>query len=317
VDGGARVVGRAGEIVVRSAAGLPCRWPGRGGWLLAACLLAAPHAVAQGGAGNVVFVPTPQSVVERMLEMARVGKADRLIDLGSGDGRIVITAAKRHGASGLGVDLDPVLVEQAGRNAAREGVADRARFERRDLFLTDLRGASVVTAYLHPAMLIKLRPRLLRELEPGARIVSHDYHFGDWPPDASETLKVPEKKVGKPGISYVYLWTVPANVHGLWNLTVEQPGAAPRELALVQEFQRIEGVLRLSAKPVQLVDARLDGPRIRFSAVDAAAGRHEFDGRVRGAAMEGEVTVAREGKRATLRWTASRLSPLRPLDGAS
>src|SRR5512138_2266863 len=165
--------------------------------LIVIALLAAP-ARAQGPAwgwddGTVPYVNTPMEIVERMLRMAEVGKGDTVIDLGSGDGRIVIEAAKR-GASGLGVDLDPNLVKLATQNAARAGLAQRARFEVRDIFDTDLSRASVVTMYLLPDFNAKLLPRLLA-LKPGTRIVAHDGGIGDWPADETLSMRTPEKPV--------------------------------------------------------------------------------------------------------------------------
>lgn len=296
------MVNRALARALRAAAFIPA----------SLAFLAAPS-WAQSGAGDVVFVPTPQSVVERMLEMAGVGKDDFVIDLGSGDGRIVITAAKRFGARGLGLDLDPVLVGTATRNAREAGVGDRAKFLRRDLFQVDVGEATVVTTYLGPGLMLKLRPKLLRELKPGTRIVSHDYHFGEWAPDQRAVLKVPEKKVGTPGLAYVYLWIVPAGVHGIWRLTLGDAGEASpaHELALVQEYQRIEGVLRLGAKPLQLAQPYLSGTDIRFRVTADADTAYDFEGRVNGIRMEGTVTVTRGESQETRGWKAVRVSPPR------
>src|SRR5438067_8057529 len=154
--------------------------------------------------GTVPYVQTPMEIVERMLRMAEVGAGDNVIDLGSGDGRIVIEAAKR-GARGLGVDLDPTLVKAATENARKAGVSARARFETRDIFDTDLSKASVITMYLLPDFNAKLMPKLLA-LKPGTRIVSHDGGIGDWPPDEKLEMRVPEKTVGLGGLSKVELW---------------------------------------------------------------------------------------------------------------
>src|ERR1043166_7265099 len=168
---------------------------------------ASRMAGAQEGAGDVVYVPTPQVVVDRMLEMAKVGPRDYVIDLGSGDGRIVITAAKKYGARGFGVDLDPLLLKKSNENARIEGVADRARFIEQNLFETDLSQATVITSYLLPEMNERLRPKILK-LKPGTRVVAHDYHMGEWYPDETDTLRVPEKIVGSPGKSFLYMWLV-------------------------------------------------------------------------------------------------------------
>src|SRR6185503_7823851 len=184
--------------------------------LLAVCVSILPvQAQTQAWAwddGTVPYVVTPMEIVERMLRMAEVKPGDTIIDLGSGDGRIVIEAAKR-GARGLGVDLDPSLVRLATENARKAGVADRARFETRDIFETDLSGASVVAFYLLPDFNAKLLPRLL-QLKPGTRIVSHDGGIGAWPPDEKLEMRAPEKTVGLGGMSKVELWIVPASAAG-------------------------------------------------------------------------------------------------------
>src|ERR1043166_720269 len=183
---------------------------------------ASRMAGAQEGAGDVVYVPTPQVVVDRMLEMAKVGPGDYIIDLGSGDGRIVITAAKRYGARGFGVDLADVLLERRNSVAKAEGVADRAQFFKQNLFETDLSKATVITSYLLPEMNEKLRPKILK-LKPGTRVVAHDYHMGEWYPDETDTLRVPEKIVGSPGKSFLYMWLVPAPTAGQWAGVAHHP----------------------------------------------------------------------------------------------
>ena len=158
---------------------------------------------------EVPFVTTPDRVTLAMLELAQVGSRDHVIDLGSGDGRIVITAAKRFGASGLGVEIVPDLVRRSREAARSAGVAERAEFREQDLFATDLGRATVVTMYLLPEVNLQLRPRLLA-LAPGTRIVSHDWDLGDWLPDRTLTVDVPEKAIGREKFSRVHLWQVPA-----------------------------------------------------------------------------------------------------------
>lgn len=148
---------------------------------------------------DVHFVPTPQAVVDEMLRVAKVGPRDKLYDLGSGDGRIVITAAKKFGTRGVGIEIDPELIQEAQSNARRAGVADRVEFRQQDLFLTDLRDATVISLYLLPSLNLRLRPKLL-SLKPGTRIVSHAFDMGDWQPD----------KVVQVGGNTIYFWTVPA-----------------------------------------------------------------------------------------------------------
>jgi hypothetical protein len=152
---------------------------------------------------DVPYVPTREKVVDEMLKVAKVGKNDVLYDLGSGDGRIPITAAKRFGTRGVGVDIDPQRVAEARENALKEGVADRVKFFQQDLFETDIKEATVVTLYLLPDVNLRLRPKLLSELKPGTRVVSHNYDMGDWKPQQTITIKLPE------GEHTVYFWVVP------------------------------------------------------------------------------------------------------------
>ena len=182
-------------------------------------VLASPAGAVFGGAAllpragaatidaEVPFIATPDHVTLAMLELAAVGPKDMLIDLGSGDGRIVITAARRFGARGLGVEIVPDLVAQSRENARRAGVAQRVEFRQQDLFDTDLSGATVITMYLLPELNMRLRPRL-QALAPGTRIVSHDWNLGDWEPDRIVVVPVPDKPVGREKVSRLYLWVV-------------------------------------------------------------------------------------------------------------
>jgi SAM-dependent methyltransferase len=177
---------------------------------LAACLLGLPfQAPAQALDTDVPFVVTPDNVTREMLKLAGVKAGDFVIDLGSGDGRIVIVAARQFGARGLGVEIVPELVEKSRDNARRAGVADRVEFRVQDLFATDLSSATVITMYLLPEVNLQLRPRLLA-LKPGTRIVSHDWDMGDWKPDRVVTVEAPDKPIGREKSSRLYLWTVPA-----------------------------------------------------------------------------------------------------------
>ncbi|NHC34678.1 SAM-dependent methyltransferase [Scytonema millei] len=151
---------------------------------------------------DVPYVPTPQPVVERMLEIAKVNRHDVVYDLGSGDGRLVITAARKYGARGVGIDINPRRIQEANTNAKEAGVTDLVEFRQQDLFQTDLSSATVVTLYLLPRINLKLRPKLLQELKPGTRIVSHNYDMGDWKPERVEQING----------STIYLWTVPEKV---------------------------------------------------------------------------------------------------------
>ncbi|HXF67756.1 MAG TPA: class I SAM-dependent methyltransferase [Burkholderiales bacterium] len=272
-----------------------------------ALALAAPVALAQEGRGDVVYVPTPQVVVDEMLRMARVGANDYVIDLGSGDGRIVITAAKKFGARGFGVDLDTYLLKIANETAAREGVADRARFVEQNLFETDLAPATVITTYLLPEMNLKLRPKLLA-LRPGTRVVAHDYAMGEWDPDEEKTLLVPEKTVGDPGKSYIFLWIVPARIAGRWESELPLGGRpVPYEFAFEQQFQLVHGTVRVAGRELRLPQFRLSGEQFAFN-LNVPQGNamlaHRFRGQIKGEVIEGTVTVEDGAGQRVLPWRA-------------
>lgn len=196
-----------------SAAPVTCV-PRRRAWLQAAAVaglagtgLVVPGAASAASDVDVPFIVTPDHVTLAMLELAGVGPRDMVIDLGSGDGRIVITAARRFGARGLGVEIVPDLVRVSRENARRAGVADRVEFRQQDLFETDLSAATVITMYLLPEVNLRLRPRL-QKLAPGTRIVSHDWNMGDWEPDRIVVVPAPDKPVGREKVSRLYLWVV-------------------------------------------------------------------------------------------------------------
>lgn len=252
----------------RQAGRLPGRLSVR---MLAALALAIGLHGASRAQDEVPFITTPDPVTLAMLQLAGVRSTDFVVDLGSGDGRIVITAAKRFGARGLGVEIDPTLVARSRDNARAAGVADRVEFRVQDLFQTDLSVAQVVTLYLLPEVNLQLRPRLL-DMAPGTRIVSHDWDMGDWQPDRQLTLDVPEKAIGRDKRSTVYLWLVPARVQGLWC-------TAGGSLAVTQRFQAFSATLS--------ADVDRAGDRDRDRAVDqagerdgAAAPLMVFDGHV-------------------------------------
>ena len=188
---------------------------------------------------DVPFVVTPDNVTLAMLTLAKVAPEDYVIDLGSGDGRIVITAAKRFGARGLGVEIVPDLVAKSRAAASAMGVAQRAHFREQDLFQADLSPASVITMYLLPEVNLQLRPKLL-QLRPGTRIVSHDWDMGEWEPDKTVTIDVPDKAIGREKLSRVHLWIVPARVDGNWCGTGKFRGTT---LALSQSFQKFAGTI--------------------------------------------------------------------------
>jgi hypothetical protein len=252
------------------------------------------------------YVPTPQVVVDEMLRMARVTDRDYVIDLGSGDGVIVLTAATQFKARGFGVDIDPELVKLSNAEAKRRGVADRASFQVQDVFKADLSRATVLTLYLLPGMMTSLQSKVFNELKPGTRVVSHDYHFGDdWQPDDYITFDVPEKeKVNGVPRATIYLWRVPAKVAGRWRLKIESPGAGDYDLSLRQKFQRFDGTATAAGRSETLEITELQGESIRF-AVNSGPGRHVFRGRASGDGMQGTVDLG-TGK-GSARWSAKRI----------
>lgn len=274
-------------------------------WLVAALFAAGARAAEP----SVPYVPTPQDVVERMLEMAKVGPGDYLIDLGSGDGRIVVTAARKHGARGFGVDLNPVRIAEANENARKAGVVDKVAFYQRDLFATDLSQATVITMYLLPRVNLELRPRLL-ELKPGTRLVSHDFSMEDWAPDAHVQIEAKDKYGGAGGRSDIYFWVVPAKTAGAWQWQLQVSGKPQAyELTLEQKFQSISGSARVGGRSVKLQNARLSGDRISFSftaEVNGAALKHDFSGRVDGDVISGEVSLSGSRLQSRLDWSARR-----------
>ena len=207
-------------------------------------------------AEDVPFVVTPDNVTNAMVQLANVGPEDYLIDLGSGDGRIVIAAAKR-GARGLGIEIVPDLVEKSRANARAAGVASRAFFREQDLFKTDLAPASVITMYLLPEVNLQLRPKLL-QLRPGTRIVSHDWDMGEWQPDKTITVDAPDKPIGREKFSKLHLWIVPARVQGDYCGTGKAKGT---ELRLAQQFQRFRGQLNRNGESVDF-EGRISGSAI-------------------------------------------------------
>jgi hypothetical protein len=283
----------------------------RSGWRCAAAalLVAAPAlslAADQHPHADVPFVPTPPGVVVAMLGIAGVGPEDYVIDLGSGDGRIVIAAAKQRGARGIGVEIDGALVGVARREAQREGVAERVEFMEQNLFLTEMGRATVITMYLYPRLMMRLRPRLFAELRPGTRIVSHDFDMEGWRPDARVTVAVPDKPYGPPS-SEVYLWIIPANAAGAWRWrSADGTAAVEYELTLSQTFQMLEGKALVGGQPGRLEGGRMRGDEIRLMLTAEVGGRtlrHEFSGRVDGDVINGTVKLPGGGE---FDWKATR-----------
>jgi hypothetical protein len=272
-----------------------------------ALALCAPL-LAFGQAADVPYVPTPQNVVEAMLDIAKVGPDDFVIDLGSGDGRIVITAAKKYGARGFGVELDGALVSDARREAERQGVKDRAQFVAQNLFITDIDRATVLTSYLFPSVNMQLRPRIFAELRPGTRVVSHEFDFGNWKPDAHLTVPVPGKRYGPPQ-SEVYLWIVPANAAGRWRWQFAAGVPGVFEATVEQTFQVLQSAARLDGQPLRVSSAKMNGPDIALVLVAQSKGaptRYELHGRVDGDAIRGKARVT--GVDREIEWQATRIA---------
>lgn len=276
---------------------------------LALALVASGKTVAADLTGNVAgpYVPTPSVIVDAMLKLADIRADDVVYDLGSGDGRLVITSARRFGARGVGVELQRRLVETARDNAKKAGVESRVRFVEGDLFETDIRDASVVMLYLLPQFVMRLVPRLRAELRPGTRIVSHDYPLVPWRPDRQVEMDVEEKEwiVGTPWTK-LYYYVVPARVRGTWEFTLPAAfGGTPLTLAIAQQPDLLSGTVRDAAAEQPLRGLRVEGELIRFELL--RAGRPVlFEGTVADKTMTGE---ARSGE-ARGAWTARYLGPL-------
>jgi len=242
--------------------------------------------------GDTPYVQTPQVVVDAMLETAKVGRNDYVIDLGSGDGRMVITAARKYGARGFGVDLDKRLVALANANARKAGVADRARFFARDLFATDLSPASVITIYLLPEVNLMNRARILA-LKPGTRVVSHDYGMGDWQPDVEFEMDAPGKSVGRNQRSKVLYWVVPDRMAGRWVWTFAGEGRKHAiELLLRQNYQKLEASATLDGRALPVESATMSGTRLDVVLNLPGAGRVSFSGTRINQALDGEMVAA-------------------------
>jgi precorrin-6B methylase 2 len=270
--------------------------------LLAAAVFATAHAADENLKTGGPYVPTPQVVVDNMLRIAAVNENDYVIDLGSGDGIIVLTAARQFKAGGMGVDIDPELVKLSNASAQKFGVASRVHFVREDVFKADLSKASVLTLYLLPGMMMNLRTKLFNELKPGTRVVSHDYHFGDWSPDDSISLDVPEKEsvTGVPRAT-VLLWYVPARLAGNWEVRVA--GGETYQLTLKQRFQTLDGTASFAGKPLKPQYLTLRGNDFAFALPDGK-GMARFSGHANGDAMEGAVEFS--GGKPAQRWMATR-----------
>ncbi|HEY4135564.1 MAG TPA: methyltransferase domain-containing protein [Alphaproteobacteria bacterium] len=246
--------------------------------LLAVCAAFAPAfaiptpAVAQELRLDVPYVPTAQTTVDEMLKLAGVKAGDHLIDLGCGDGRIVVSAAKL-GATAMGVDINPTRIKESNENAKAAGVTDKVKFFEQNLFDTKIADATVMSMYLLPSVNLQLRPRILSELKPGTRIVSHDFDMGDWKPDQFKDL----------GTDQVFFWLVPAQVAGAWTAKV---GNDSYRLDLTQKFQDVAGSASMGGKTLQIENAKLSGENISLDIVDGAS-RKTLTGKVAGNGIAG------------------------------
>jgi SAM-dependent methyltransferase len=253
---------------------------------------------------DVVWVPTPPHVVQRMLDVAKVTAADFVIDLGSGDGRIVIAAGKR-GARGFGVDLNPELVQLSNEEAVREGVAELVQFHVRDIFKTDLSPASVLTTYLLPQVNIRVRPQLLAQMKPGSRVVTYAFHMGEWQPDAV---------VRSRGLT-VHYWIVPAAAMGKWRWDHDGIGfSRAYEMDVRQKFQIITGEAHTPNSIAYLRDMKLEGDHISFRLTEeagSALAQTYYQGRIDGDAIVG---TARTNDQAARAWTAHRTGGRTPIE---
>ena len=232
---------------------------------------------------DVPYVPTPHETVEEMLRLAKVSSDDIVYDLGSGDGRIVITAAKKYGARGVGIDIDPVRIQEANENATAAGVTARVKFVQGDLFETDLREATAVTLYLLRSVNLRLRPKLLAELRPGTPVVSHDFDMAEWQPE--QHVRV--------GDDDVYLWIIPARINGDWKWAAADGRMMTAKIA--QEFQKLSGTATIGDERFYIRNGRVDGNNVTFDLTksddDQATVVEKYTGRLAGEQLEGSITA--------------------------
>jgi SAM-dependent methyltransferase len=272
--------------------------------LVVAVLWVSAYAQPQPKKPDVEYVPTPHKVVEEMLRLLAVKPTDVVYDLGCGDGRVVIAAAKRYKARGVGIDIDPKRIQESRANARKAGVVNRVKFLQQNLFETDIREASVVALYLLPDLNRKLRPKLLSDLRPGTRVASHDFDMGDWHPD---------RVIYVPGSVYehiVYYWVIPANVDGVWQMRVPTPTGERRYLLrLQQQYQEVRGTVNAEGEAILIRNATLTGDHLRFTVTTSVQGEEvqmSFDGRVSGEAMRGSVEVQGGAISGRYEWTSQR-----------
>jgi SAM-dependent methyltransferase len=271
--------------------------------LVVAVLWVSAHAQPRPQTPDVEYVPTPHNVVAEMLRLVAVKPADVVYDLGCGDGRVVITAAKRYKARGVGIDIDPQRIKESRANARQAGVAKRVKFFQQDLFETDIREASVVALYLLPELNRKLRPKLLSDLRPGTRVVSHDFDMGDWHPDRVISVQGAYEHS-------VFYWVIPANVDGAWLMRVPTPTGERRyALRIQQRYQEVRGTMSAEGDPMLISNATLMGDQLRFTLTTSIQGEEvkmSFDGRVSGDSMHGSMEVQGSAIAGRHDWSAQR-----------
>ncbi|MGZ5556229.1 MAG: SAM-dependent methyltransferase [Candidatus Aminicenantales bacterium] len=254
---------------------------------------------------DVPFVPTPAEVVDEMLRLAGVKAGDVLYDLGCGDGRIVIAAAKRYGVRAIGIDIDPVRIRESNDNAAKAGLSGKVRFLQEDLFKADFKEATVVTMYLLTSVNLRLRPKILAELKPGTRLVSHSFEMGDWKPDKTSAVSTSfgdERDV--------HFWIVPANATGRWEWDVAD-GSRSKHCVLEasQQFQVVTASGREGNWPLAVADIRLSGDAISFRVDTETDGKmisQIYEGKIKGDQIAGTVRPAADPKAVAVAWKATR-----------
>jgi SAM-dependent methyltransferase len=255
---------------------------------------------------DVPYEPSAEEIVGIMIQMAEVGSQDLVYDLGCGDGRIVIAASQRTGARGVGVDLDPERIKESRENAEKANVTERVNFFQQDLFQTEIRQATVVMLYLYPEVNLRLLPKLLNDLKPGTRVVSHSHDMGAWEPDRTQIASNGHK---------IHFWVIPANITGTWEW--EMPGEKEHySLRLSQRFQKISGALQIGSYEIPVKSAVLRGDRVQFTVEQLSKGEGQtwrFSGQVQGHLLEG--TVEGMGSQEKRPWKAKRNpSSMKPLD---
>jgi len=271
--------------------------------LLYFLILGSP--VGQWNQYDVPYVSTPYLVVDEMLRTAQVNQDDILYDLGCGDGRIVITAAKKYGCRGVGVDLDPQRIKESRENAKEENVENKVKFIQKDLFEADISEATVVTLYLLSSVNLKLRPKLLQDLKPGTRIVSHDFSMGEWEADEEKEVFVGSDR------HQIYFWIVPADVTGVWKWTLpEENGLRHYEIELTQKFNQVWAFQNLGNSKKSIQDFELTGNRVSFTIERNQRGKDQtmsFKGQVIEDNIQGSVRFLDGGKEIKENWKARRL----------